>query len=185
MAAMAKVRENRQGYRTMPNAVYDGSAVRRLEREEVLQPRPRTRTRERRQELVRPKVQVREAGAVSLFAVTGFAAVAVFAVLLLFSFVELNALSADMVTMEREMVTLKSEEAVLRAQYELSYDLGTIEQNVLDSGAMVKPQSSQMIYVNLSEPDTVKRFDREAQSGLAGLIESAKGVLSGVVEYFN
>ena len=54
----------------------------------------------------------------------GFAAVAVFAVLLLFSFVELNSLSADMVTMEREMVELKSEEAVLRAQYELSYDLG-------------------------------------------------------------
>lgn len=183
MATAAGQRKYRQGYQTMPNAAYDGSAVRRLEREEVLQPRPRTRERQR--ELARPKIKAREAGSVSLFAVTGFAAVAVFAVLLLFSLVELNTLSSDVVSMRRQMVELQSEEAVLRAQYEMCYDLGTIEENVLNSGTMVKPQGGQMIYVDLSEPDTVTRYGDESKPGLAGLLDSAMGVLANLVEYFN
>ena len=63
-------------YDTVPYEAYDGSAARQLEREEVLQPRPVVRPRERA--VVRPRVRVREAGAVSPFAVVGFLAVGVF-----------------------------------------------------------------------------------------------------------
>ena len=68
MAAAVARRERR--YRTGRTAygpdltAYDGSAARVLEREEVLQPRPQVRPRERA--VARPKVRVREAGQVSL-----------------------------------------------------------------------------------------------------------------------
>lgn len=183
MATSAEQRRYRQRYGTVTGGAYDGTAVRRLEREEVLQPRPRTRERQR--ELERPKIRVREAGGVSLFAVTGVAAVAVFAVLLLFSMVELNTLSSDMVSIRNQVAVLQSEEAVLRAQYEMCYDLSTIEENVLSSGAMVKPQEGQMIYVDQSEPDVVTRYGEENRPGLAGLLDSARGVLANLMEYFN
>lgn len=65
---------------------YDGSAIRAPGRESTLQPRPKARPRTREQALTRTKVQVREAGEVSPFAVIGFAAVGVFAALLIFMY---------------------------------------------------------------------------------------------------
>ena len=59
---------------------YDGSAIRAPGRESTLQPRPKARPRTREQALTRTKVQVREAGEVSPFAVIGFAAGAAMAV---------------------------------------------------------------------------------------------------------
>ena len=111
-------------YRNL-NYQYDGSAVRVAQEEEDLQPQPRVRPRER--ELARPKVAVRPAGKVSLFAVTGFGAVAVLAVLILMSYIQLTTISNQVVSLNSEMTQLRGEEATLRARYELAYDLGAIE----------------------------------------------------------
>ena len=46
MASIAK-RKTRSAYQRIPGTAYDGSAARRLERAEVLEPRPRVRPRER------------------------------------------------------------------------------------------------------------------------------------------
>ena len=138
-------------YSRMGYGAYDGSAARQLEREEILQPRPQVKPRKRA--LSRPKVRVREAGQVSVFAVVGFLAVGIFAVLLLMTYAELTAISEDVVEMKSQMEVLKTEEAQLRAQYELAYDLNSIETAVTAGGAMVKPQSSQIFYVDLSGSD--------------------------------
>lgn len=184
MSTAAKSR--RSHYDTYPRVsreAYDGSAVRRLEREEVLQPRPQVRPRKRA--LTRPKIQVREAGQISLFSVVGLLAVGVFAVLTLMTYVELTVISEEVVTMKSQMEVLKSEEAQLRAQYELAYDLNSIEAAVTARGAMVKPQSSQIFYVDLSEPDSVVFFDAEEPvTGAKGAWESLRSVWSNVVEYF-
>lgn len=43
------------------------------------------------------------------------------------------------------------------------------------SGAMVRPQNGQVVYVDLSEPDTVTFFNQdEAVAGLDGMFESVK-----------
>lgn len=183
MAAMTK-RKTRYAYGNMPgNVSYDGSAARRLAREEVLQPRPSVRPRERA--VARPKVQVREAGQVSVFAVVGFAAVAVFATLLIMSYVQLSQLSDEVVSLQNEMVALQSEEAKLRAQYALAYDPSDIEQSMTASGAMIRPQDSQICYVDLSEPDAVEICTGEQPvKGLKGLLASLKELGSAVVEYF-
>ena len=94
--------------------------------------------RPRERAVVRPRVRVREAGLVSPFAVVGFLAVGVFAVLLLFSYVQLTTISQQVVELRSEMTALQSEEAKLRTAYELSYDLSSIEETMTASGAMVR-----------------------------------------------
>ena len=184
MATAAK-RRRYSKYDTIPYDLYDGSAVRQLEQEqEILQPRPLVRPRERT--VARPKIRVREAGMVSPFAIVGFAAVAVFAVLLLFSYVELSVISNQVVSLRSDLTGLKTEEAKLRAQYELAYDLESIEQELTASGAMVKPQNGQIIYVDLSEPDSVTYFQQEeTASGLAGAMETVGSIWNEIVAYFS
>ena len=185
MASAVRERNRRYpNYRQVGSGAYDGSAVRQLEREEVLQPRPQVRPRKRA--LSRPRVQVREAGRVSVFAVAGFFAVGVFAVLLLMTYVELTAVSEEVVQMRSQMETLRSEEAQLRAQYELTYDLSSIEEAMVASGTMVKPQRGQIFYVDLSEPDSITYFNQqEPLSGLKGAWESFQSVWDNVMEYFS
>ena len=67
---------------------YDGSAIRAPGRESTLQPRPKARPRTREQALTRTKVQVRGGGGGLPFAVICFAAVGVFAALLIFSYAQ-------------------------------------------------------------------------------------------------
>lgn len=179
MATAVKRRSRYTNYSRVPYDAYDGSAARQLQREEVLRPRPMVRPRER------AVVRVREAGLVSPFAVVGFLAVGVFAVLLLFSYVQLTTISQQVVELRSEMTALQSEEAKLRTAYELSYDLSSIEETMTASGAMVRPQNGQVVYVDLSEPDTVTFFNQdEAVAGLDGMFESVKSIASEIVAYF-
>ncbi|MEG0765405.1 MAG: hypothetical protein RR403_05100 [Pseudoflavonifractor sp.] len=151
---------------------------------EVLQPRPLVKTREHA--VARPRVRVREAGKISLFAVTGFLAVGVFAVLLLMSSIQMTSLSDDIAGLNRQMSTLQSEETKLRTQYELAFDLTEIEAKMTQTGAMVKPQSGQVLYLDLSEPDSVVLFE-DPQTPLAGaesIFNAVKQVFENMVEYF-
>ena len=183
MAAAVKHRKRYSDYNRVPYEAYNGSAARQLQQEEVLQPRPMVRPRERT--VVRPRVRVREAGYVSPFAVVGFLAVGVFAVLLLFSYVHLTQISQQVVNLRSEMTTLRSEEAQLRAEYELTYDLSSIEEELMASGTMTRPQNGQVVYVDLSEPDTVTYFNQEETTGgLEGLVESVRSIFSEIVAYF-
>ncbi len=166
-------------YRNM-GYVYDGSAVRVLEDEEVLSPQPRVRPRY--QQKTRPRVQVRPAGRVSLFAVTGFAAAAVLAVLILMSYVQLSDISSEVVDLNNQMTELRGEEASLRARYELAYDLGAIENSVTANGSMSRPQAGQIVYVDLTEPDSVVRYDAPEPSG--GLLDEVGKIGESILSYF-
>ena len=79
---------------TYGNLAYAQPAARPQERtgSQVLRPQPKVRPRERA--LTRPKVRVREAGQISVFAVVGFLAVGVFAILLMLSTIQLTMVSA-------------------------------------------------------------------------------------------
>ena len=171
---------------TYGNLAYAEPAVRPLERggSEVLRPQPKVRPRERA--AVRPKVRVREAGQISVFAVVGFLAVGVFAVLLMLSTVQLTRVSDEMISLKSQLSNLQSEEKKLMAQYELAYDLSTIEQKVTSDGSMVKPQSSQIYTLDLSEEDSVVHYSREngGAETVDSLISSLKSLLDGALSYF-
>lgn len=150
---------------------------------EVLRPQPKVRTRERA--VARPKVQVREAGHVSVFAVVGFLAVGVFAALLLLSYVQLTVTADSVASLKRELSTLETEQAKLLAQYELAYDLSSIEQKVTADGSMVKPLSDQIYTLDLMEQDSVIRYaDGGADQGPEGLMAEARSFVDSVLAYF-
>ena len=184
MASAVRTRNSRyQSGRKIGYDSYDGSAARVLNREEVLQPQPRVRPKER--VVVRPKAMVREAGKVSPFAVVGFLAVGVFAVILIMTYAQLTVISEEVVNMKSELSSLQSEEAQLRTQYELVYDLRSIEETMVDTGTMIKPTDSQIIYVDLSDADRVTYFQGEvASTGLEGVWGSITTACGNVVEYF-
>lgn len=186
---MATRRRSTTGYDTYGSVayapVYDGAAVRAPRREEELQrpPQPRTRERTRRRALARAQVQVREAGQVAPFAVVGFLAVAVFAALLLMSYVQYTQLSDEMVSLRSQMDTLQSENATLSAQYEKVFDMETIQEAVGDT--MVRPDQDQVVYIDLSEPDTVTVYESgTAGSALESVLSELFQAVSGVIEYF-
>jgi len=162
MAAEAKRRTTR--YEVYGNVAYDpvwegGSiAAPAPEQQEVLRPRPNVRPRERT--LARPHVQVREAGRVSLFAVVGFLAVGVLAILFLMSSVRLTVINDESVQLRNQLADLQEEGTKLLAQYELAYDLQAIEKQLTADGTMVRPSSSQMVVLDLSEPDNVVVYDQ-------------------------
>lgn len=160
---------------------YDGSAARVLEGEESLKTRPRVRPRQRA--MVRPKVEARPAGKVSPFAVVGFAAVAVMAVMILMSFVTLSTVSGEVVALDTQMSQLKDEEATLLARYELAYDLGAIENAVTADGSMGRPQAGQIIYVDMTEPDSVVLYSAGTE-GPAGFLETLEETIANTLAYF-
>ena len=164
---------------------YDGSAVRAPRREEELYtpPRPKQREYARRKALTRVQVEVREAGQVAPFAVVGFLAVALFAVMLVMSYVQLTVANDEMVSLRGELSDLQTENATLTAQYERVFDMATLQAAVGDT--MVRPTSDQVTYIDLSEPDAVVLYGQEeTEGGLMGALKSAGRVLGGMIEYF-
>lgn len=184
----ANRRRSTTAYRTYGSVAYapayDGSAVRAPRREEELQrapaPYPKRREQVRKQE--RPKVQVREAGAVAPFAVVGFLAVALFAAMLMTSYAQLTVANDEMVALRNELSALKSDNAALTAQYERVFDLATIQAVVGDK--MVRPTGDQVVYIDLSEPDTVTVYQDTAPSPLLSLLGGVDAVFDGIIEYF-
>ncbi len=180
MAAVAQRRTSR--YEVYGNVAYDpvweGGAVAAPapEQQEVLRPRPNVRPKERT--LARPRVQVREAGKVSPFAVVGFLSIAVMAVMLLMCCVRLTILNDESAHLRNQLSQLQAEEADLLARYELAYDLQAIEAELLSSGAMVRPASDQMVVLDLSEPDNVVVYDQtEPTDGVVNAVKDFLGDL--------
>lgn len=184
---MASVRKyTPYGAATYGNVAYDlaGTADRPLHQggAEVLTPKRRARSGARA--LTRPKVRVREAGYVAPFAVIGFLAVAVFAVLLMFSYAKLTAVNDQVVSARNQLNSLKTEESKLLTQYELAFDLNSIEKQAL-AGGMVKPQIGQTYVLDLSKPDSVVRYQQQEGSSKADSLKAEViSIWNNLVEYF-
>lgn len=121
---------------------------------ERLQPK----VREREEVVARPKVELNEVSKIPLFGAVGFTAVAIFAVLLIQSLVQLTIVTDTTVRLKGELSSLQVQQSKLLAQYELAFDLSTVEAKVLENGSMVKPQSSQIFTIDLMEGDSVVRY---------------------------
>ena len=179
-------RRRTTGYSTYGSVAYaptyDGNAARVPRREEELRraPAPQPKKPVRRHE--RAQVEVRQAGTVAPFAVVGFLAVAVFAALLVTSYAQLTVANDELVSLRRQLTNLEAENTVLSAQYERVFDLATIQAAVGDT--MVRPTSEQVVYIDLSAPDTVTVFQGEGASGLKSILQGVGDILDGIIEYF-
>ena len=116
------------------------------------------------------------------FAVVGFLAVAVFAALLILSYAQLAVANDAMVTLRGQLSDLQAEHATLSAQYEKVFDMDKLQAAV--GGEMARPDSDQVTYIDLSEPDQVTVYAEERAGGLSGVLTGAGRVLDGFLEYF-
>lgn len=182
-------RRSTTGYNTYGSVAYapayEGNTVRAPRRDEELRrapaPRPKERQQVRRHE--RARVQVRQAGAVAPFAVVGFLAVALLAVVLVTSYAQLAMDNDEMVKLSKELSALESEHTTLMAQYEKVFDMATIQAVVGDT--MVRPTNDQVVYIDLSEPDTVTVYHGSSMDpGIQSLFQGAKDIFGSIIEYF-
>lgn len=173
-------------YRTYGSAAYqpqyEGNTVRRSgqrtrrHEEPVRRPRVQPRT----QTVARPSVEVRQQTAVAPFAIVGFIAVILCALMLVMSSAKLAMVKDQTVELRSTLADLQQEEKILLAQYELAFDLADIEDMFTADGSMVKVGSGQTVYLDLSEGDNVVYYEA-AENGLAGLIRQVEQFFAGLL----
>lgn len=191
---MANRREQNMRYRRYSgrvngNLAYDPAyeeRQRRLRREQEYE------HEHRREEFIRPpqrKVQKKAAPArrererVSLGALCGFAALAAMVALMIMCRAQLTEISSQVVAAQKEISALEDEHVALLTRYEKTFDLTTIKEAAAAAG-MAKPSSSQVYYIDLSEPDSVVVYQQTSPNVLSRALTSlGKGVCA-VVEYF-
>lgn len=181
---MADKRENH--FQTL---IYDGNAVRRMGAPERLNEEER-RSRVSEEELARgnqagQKVSLREQQRVSLLAIAGFVMIAMLAVAVLASYVQLNSICARTVAAQSALTQLQSDYAKLETQDQEIFDNERLSK-AASKAKLVKPGMNQQVYVELSDPDNAVVYH---QSDGSPLVERAarglRSFFSGVGEYFN
>lgn len=160
---------------------YEGNVVRNPRRQEEQWSVPKRAPKRRPVE--RPQVEVRQAGHVAPFAVVGFLAVGVFAVLLLLSYLQLHMVSDSVYALRGQISELQTQHSALSAQYEQVFDMEHLEAAVGTS--MIRPTSDQITYIDMSRPDSVVLHGNgSAMTGAAGAVRGAQEIFSGMIEYF-
>ena len=134
------------------------------------EPRRHPQVQPRERVAARPTVQVREQSAVSLFAIVGFAAVALCVLMLVTAGAQLAMVADQTFDLQSELAELETEAQRLQAQYEQAYDLPAIEEQLTTSGQMVKTNNANTVYLDLSEADSVIYYE-QAATGISGLVD--------------
>ncbi len=173
-------------YRTSGNVAYqpeyERNAYRRQDVRRYQEPVPeqprKPKIQPRKRVHKRPQAEVRAQERVSLFAVVGSAVVLVSIMVLVMLTAQLAVANNDIVELRNELTELQEEGQQLQAQHEQVFDLEMIEEMFLSSGAMVRPSSDQMVYMNLAQTDSVIYYS-EAPEGLNALIQQATDFLDG------
>lgn len=143
---------------------------------------PQAAPRRTEKTAVRPRMRERQK--VSPVLSLGIAAIAAMVVLVLMSYAELTGISADVVSMQKELKSLDAEHVALLTQYERTFDLETIKAAAAAAG-MNKPSASQVSYIDLSAPDSVEISETKNVSVLSRVFTSLGQGARSVVEYFS
>ena len=125
------------------------------------------------------QVLVRERQAIPVLSVLGVTAVAVAAVMLLLSYVQLTT-----VALKSELTVLQAENVSLTAQHEQMFDMATVKE-VAAAAGMAKPTSSQITYLDLDSEDSAVVYRTETPSVFSRILSSLHHGVYAVVEYFD
>ena len=178
MAASRNRKEhNYRDYTAYGNLAYDLDTAPRDERRAKTREMPRIRSIER--EELRP----RRAEKVSPLAIAGFAATAVMLVLVLMSYIQLNAVSDATVELRGELTQLQSQNVTLTADYQKAFDLSAVETAAEEAG-MSKASAGQVYYVDMSQDDSAVVYKPEEQTVLSAVFASMGRGVYALVEYF-
>ncbi len=178
---MATAVKRKTGYMTYGNVAYDPA----YDAIDVTAGRVEPLVRPRERVAGRAKVRVRPAGYAAPTAVLGFVLVGVLAVMLVWSYVQLTVCSDHVVHLRKESAQLTQEHSQLLSDYELAFDLKTVEETVTASGAMVQPQPGQLVNLDMAEPDSAQVYDPDKGVDTAkGIWDSFAGAMENIAEFF-
>lgn len=153
--------------------------------EEVPQPRTPDTGRQVRVRKPVPKVVLRPQQGVSLAAVAGFLIVALLAVGVLSSYIQLNNIYANTVTAQETLTDLESTRAKLEAEDEEIFDSETLN-HAAEKAGLTKPAASQQVYLELSDPDNTVVYQHEEEStGWRGCWKAVQSFFTGIGAYFS
>lgn len=115
------------------------------------------------------KAMVRPAEKASLLPVIGFISVAVLMVGLLMCYVEINAISGNIVEMKQQISQLEVEQVSLMARYEQAFDTATVKEAAQAAG-MSMPSDSQIYYIDLPGQDQAVAYRAEGSGVFSKLL---------------
>lgn len=128
------------------------------------------------------KARVRVGQRLSPVIALGYAALAALMVLLVMSYVELAAISSNVVSMQEELSELQEDQRALQVKYEQAFDLTSVKESA-EAAGMSQPSESQIYYIDLSDPDNAVVY-QDQESGLMAFLERLGERLYAAVEYF-
>ena len=128
------------------------------------------------------KAKVRPAERVSPVMVLGFAAAAMMMVMMVFCYVQINAVSTRIVSLRSDVSALQTEQVALQTRYEQAFDLSGVKEAALAAG-MSMPSDSQIHYIDLSDPDSAVVYQQESNNMELVVAAVEKGIGT-AVEYF-
>ena len=115
----------------------------------------------------------------AIFPVVMFSFAAVFAVMILISYVQLNGIYARTVSLQNELTQLRTEGDSLRAEYEEVFNQDVLERAVKKAGNLTPSNGDQIVYVELSDPDNVVVYDQEERTSMDDFLDSVRTFFSG------
>ena len=165
---------------------YDLDALareRQLDDAGKLPQRPRPQMQQEAQPVRRQKTAARAAVQLSPAVLIGTVIVTAMVVALMLCYVKLTGISDNVSTIKRQISALEDEHIALLTEYEKTFDLATVK-TAAEAAGMSKPSSSQVYYIDLSEPDSVVVYQQKSQNVLSRALTSLGSGVCAVVEYF-
>ena len=121
---------------------------------------------------------------VSIVSILGFAGVIVMAVITLLCYVQLTAISTQVVKLKDELSALQTQNITLTADYEQMFDLATVKEAATTYG-MTKPSPSQIYYIDLSGGDNAVVYDAPSSTTALGrIMDRSHQRVDMMLEYF-
>ena len=114
--------------------------------------------------------------------VMGFAAAAVMLVALLMCYVQINAISSNIVGMKSQISELEVERVELLTKYEQVFDLAAVKEKAQAAG-MVMPGASQTYYIQLPGQDQAVSYVAQERGLFSNILTSISQRLDSLVEY--
>ena len=135
----------------------------------------------RRQEV---KAAVRKPQGIPVMEVACGAALAVLAVLIISCHVGINGISADIVSMKKQIAELELQQVSLQTQYEQAFDPASVKE-AAEAVGMHQPSEGQIYYIDLPGEDQAVMCEQREEGTLKKIFSALTENVRALLEYFS
>lgn len=130
------------------------------------------------------RATVRQGQSIPIVAVMCGVVVAWLAVMVVNCHVQINQISADIVSMKRQIALLEQEQVALQTRYEQAFDLASVKETAEQAG-MQQPSDGQIYYIDLPGEDQAVVCQQPEDEPLQRVFSMLVQRFYAVLEYFS